>query len=82
MGMKTERRKVPVEELALFEEAGACGTAAVISPIHKVYDPGEDKTYVIGNGEPGPVSTRLYQHLTAIQLGDEPDQHGWVTVLE
>ena len=82
MGLKTERRKVPVEELAEFEEAGACGTAAVISPIHKVFDPQGDKTYVIGNGEPGPVSTRLYEHLTAIQLGDEPDPHGWVTVLD
>ncbi len=82
MGLKTERRKVPVEELAEFEEAGACGTAAVISPIHRVYDPAEDRTYVIGNGEPGPVSEKLYKHLTAIQLGDETDIHGWVTVLD
>ena len=82
MGLKTERRKVPVEELDLFEEAGACGTAAVISPIHRVFDPGTGKTYVIGNGEPGPLSTKLYQKLTAIQLGDEPDRHGWVTILD
>jgi len=82
MGMKTERRKVPVEELGEFEEAGACGTAAVISPIHKVYDPLEDKTYVIGDGTPGPVSRKLYEHLTAIQLGDEPDPHGWVTIVD
>jgi len=82
MGMKTERRKVPVEELGEFEEAGACGTAAVISPIHEVYDPQEDITYVIGDGTPGPVSTKLYEHLTAIQLGDEPDQHGWVTIVD
>jgi branched-chain amino acid aminotransferase len=82
MGLNTERRKVPVEELAEFEEAGACGTAAVISPIHRIYDPQEEKTYVIGNGEPGPVSTQLYHHLTAIQLGDETDTHGWVTIVE
>jgi branched-chain amino acid aminotransferase len=82
MGMKAERRKVPVEELAEFEEAGACGTAAVISPIHKVYDPEGDKTYVIGDGTPGPVSSKLYEQLTAIQTGDEQDLHGWVTIID
>jgi branched-chain amino acid aminotransferase len=82
MGMKAERRKVPVEELAAFEEAGACGTAAVISPIHKVYDPEGGKTYVIGDGTPGPVSYKLYEHLTAIQMGDEEDLHDWVTIVD
>ena len=82
MGLKTERRKVKVEELATFEEAGACGTAAVISPIHIVADPVMRKKYVIGNGEPGPVLTRLYNRLTAVQLGDEQDAFGWITIVE
>ena len=40
MGMKVERRPVPEEELLTFEEAGACGTAAVISPIERIDDVG------------------------------------------
>lgn len=81
MGMKAERRKIPVDELGSFEETGACGTAAVISPIHKIFDPETQKTYVYGDGNPGPVSTKLYHHLTGIQLGDEQDVHGWTTII-
>ncbi|NOY38213.1 MAG: branched-chain amino acid aminotransferase [Chlorobi bacterium] len=82
LGMNTERRKVPVTELETFEETGACGTAAVISPIYKIFDPDTQKTYTYGDGEPGPVSSRLYKKLTAIQQGDEPDLHNWTTVVE
>ncbi len=80
MGIKTERRPVPVEELAEFEETGACGTAAVISPIGKIFDPGTGKVYeYCKDGEPGPVSMKLYNMLTGIQYGDEPDVFGWMT---
>lgn len=83
LGMKVERRQVPVEELASFEEAGACGTAAVISPIERIDDYDEKKSYVFAkDGKPGPVSEKLYNKLRAIQYGDEPDTHGWVTVIE
>jgi branched-chain amino acid aminotransferase len=83
MGMKVERRPVPEEELATFEEAGACGTAAVISPISKIDDLENKKSYVISkDGKPGPWSTKLYTKLRAIQYGDEPDTHNWVTVFE
>ena len=83
MGLKVERRPVPEEELATFEEAGACGTAAVISPIQRIDDLENNKSYVISkDGKPGPVSTRLYNKLRAIQYGDEPDVHGWVTVID
>lgn len=82
-GMKVERRQIPEEELSTFEEAGACGTAAVISPIGKIDDLETGKSYVISkDGKPGPMSTKLYNHLRGIQLGDEPDTHGWVTVLD
>ena len=82
MGMKIERRPVPVEELSTFEEAGACGTAAVISPILRIDDIAEKKTYQFcKDGNPGPVSKKLYDKLRAIQYGDEPDVHGWVTIL-
>ncbi|MDD2226509.1 MAG: branched-chain amino acid aminotransferase, partial [Dysgonamonadaceae bacterium] len=83
MGMKVEQRRVPVEELATFEEAGACGTAAVISPISRIDDLDENKTYVFCKDDsPGPVCEKLYHKLRAIQYGDEPDPYGWVTVLD
>lgn len=83
MGLKVERRPVPLEELSTFEEAGACGTAAVISPIAKIDDVDEGHSYIFSkNGEPGPISEKLYNKLRAIQYGDEPDTYGWVTVLD
>ena len=81
MGLKVERRKVPYEELAEFEEVGACGTAAVISPIKGVFDAEKDKWFKYGE-EPGEWSTKLYNKLRAIQYGDEPDNYGWVEILE
>ena len=82
MGMTVERRHVPEEELATFEEAGACGTAAVISPIERIDDPENNRSYVISkDGKPGPVSTRLYNTLRGIQLGEIDDIHGWNTIV-
>ena len=83
MGMKIEVRPVLEEELSTFEEAGACGTAAVISPIERIDDLELGKSYVISkDGKPGPVCTKLYEKLRAIQYGDAPDLYGWVTVLD
>ena len=79
-GLKVERRKVPYEELSEFEEIGACGTAAVISPIKRIYDYDNGKEFNYGT-EPGKWSTFLYNKLRAIQYGDEPDKWGWVEVL-
>ena len=57
LGMKTERRPVPVEELTDFVETGACGTAAVISPIGKIVDPDKNIIYeYCKDGKPGQVS--------------------------
>ena len=83
IGMKVERRPVLVEELSTFEEAGACGTAAVISPILRIDDVSENKTYEFcKDGEPGAISKKLYDKLRAIQYGDEEDAHNWVTIVE
>lgn len=83
MGMKTERRPIPVEELSSFEEAGACGTAAVISPIAKIVDVATGDVYEFcRDGKPGPTSMKLYQTLLAIQSGDHPDPYGWVEIVE
>lgn len=82
LGLQVERRQVAVEELSTFDEAGACGTAAVISPIERIDDYDTQMTYVFSkDGKPGPICDKLYHKLINIQNGDEPDLHGWVTVL-
>lgn len=80
LGMKVERRPIPEEELDTFEEAGACGTAAVISPISRLDDMETGKTYNFGE-KPGPWSTKLYETLRSIQYGTIDDKHGWTTVV-
>lgn len=83
MGIKVERRHITVEELADVQEAAACGTAAVASPIARIDDLDRNIQYQISkNGEPGPVTTALYNKLRAIQLGEEPDIHNWNTIVE
>jgi branched-chain amino acid aminotransferase len=83
IGMKVEKRPVPLEEIAEFDEVGACGTAAVISPIKKIVDPDTGITYeYCKDGKPGPVSVRLYDKLTSIQYGDEPDPFGWIEIVD
>lgn len=82
MRMKTEIRKIPIEELNTFEEVGACGTAAVISPIKKIVDIHTGKIFeYCKDGKPGPISLKLYQKLQAIQHGDEPDIYGWTDIV-
>lgn len=83
LGLEVEVRPIPEEELSEFDEAGACGTAAVISPIHKIDDLENGKSYLIAkDGKPGPVSEKLYHLYRDIQYGIQPDTHGWVTVLD
>ena len=83
MGMKVERRQIPIEELDTFEEAGACGTAAVISPIERIDDLEMQRSYVIAkDGKPGPICRKLYDMLRGIQYGDIEDRYGWVTIVE
>lgn len=76
-----EVRPVAIEELDDFQEAGACGTAAVISPINKVIDAESGKIYHFGE-VPGPVFTQLYHALQDIQYGRAEDVHGWCDVIE
>lgn len=83
MGMEVIRRQIRVEELSDFEEAGACGTAAVISPVARIDDADTGKSYVFSkDGKPGKVCEKLYHKLRAIQYGDEPDTYGWTTIVE
>ena len=83
MGLQVEERPVPVEELASFEEAGACGTAAVISPIGYVFDIDTEEKITYGDGEQvGPVCQALYNRLQDIQYGRAEDKFGWTVVVE
>ena len=83
MGLVVEERPVPVEELASFEEAGACGTAAVISPIGYVFDIDTEEKITYGNGEEvGPVSLALYNRLRDIQYGRAEDKFSWTVIVE
>jgi branched-chain amino acid aminotransferase len=83
MGYKVERRQIPVEELSEFEEVGACGTAAVISPIGTIYDRDNDKHYeYCKDGNAGPFSRKLYNRLKDIQEGVIEDKFGWNYIVE
>ena len=83
MGMTIEVRQIPEDEIGTFDEAGACGTAAVISPIARIDDLDENKSYIFSkDGKPGPICEKLYNKLRAIQYGDEPDTHKWITIVE
>lgn len=83
LGIEVECRQIPLEELETIQEAAACGTAAVASPIGEIHDLDLNKKYIISkNGEPGPVVTALYNKLRGIQLGEEEDIHGWNTIVE
>lgn len=83
MGLKVECRPVPEDELATFEEAAACGTAAVISPISRIDDPvrGVSYTYTT-DGTVGPWCKKLYNELCAIRKGEAPDTFGWNEIVE
>lgn len=83
MGIEVEARHITVDELAEVQEAAACGTAAVASPVGEIDDLDTGVKYVIArDGKPGPITTKLYNQLRAIQLGEAPDAHGWNTVLD
>ncbi len=79
-GLNPQRRRVAIDEIVDFTEAGCCGTAAVITPIGSIT--WKDKKIVYAkDGKPGPHCTELYNALTAIQVGDAADPHGWVRTI-
>ena len=80
-GLIVEHRPVDVAELATFDECGACGTGAIITPLGKVYDPDTDTTYNFGN-EVGQTLLDLYHSLQDIQYGRVEDTHNWTVLVE
>ena len=78
LGLEVEERPVAKEELKDFAEAGLCGTAAVIPPIGKIVDHGTEICLPSGMEEMGPVTKKLYDTLTGIQMGRIEAPEGWI----
>ena len=78
LGLTVENREVAFEEVKDFAECGLCGTAAVISPVGKINDHGNEICFPSGMEEMGPVTKKLYETLTGIQMGKIEGPEGWV----
>ncbi len=81
LGLEVEEREVFKDELKDFAECGLCGTAAVISPVGKIVDHGEEICLPSGMSAMGPVTQRLYDTLTGIQMGRIEAPAGWIKVI-
>ncbi|MCD8010574.1 MAG: branched-chain amino acid aminotransferase [Lachnospiraceae bacterium] len=82
LGLKVEQREVYLDEVKDFAECGLCGTAAVISPVGKIVDHGKEICMPSGMTEMGPVTKKLYDTLTGIQMGEIEAPEGWIHVIE
>lgn len=78
LGLEVEEREVYLDELGDFAECGLCGTAAVISPVGKIVDHGKEICFPSGMEEMGPVTKKLYETLTGIQMGHIEAPEGWI----
>ena len=78
LGLEAEERPVAFEEVKDFAECGLCGTAAVISPVGKIVDHGNEICFPSGMEEMGPITKKLYDTLTGIQMGRIKAPEGWV----
>ncbi|WP_126177187.1 branched-chain amino acid aminotransferase [Tsuneonella rigui] len=81
-GLHVQEQRYSMEQWAddaatgLLTETFACGTAASITAVGKVAS--SNRTFTIGDGKPGPVSSILRQLVTSVQFGVSPDRHGWL----
>ena len=82
LGLEVEEREVFFDEVKDFAECGLCGTAAVISPVGKIVDHGKEICFPSGMDEMGPVTKKLYETLTGIQMGHLEAPEGWIKVVE
>ena len=81
LGLEVEEREVYFDEVKDFAECGLCGTAAVISPVGKIVDHGKEIWMPSGMTEMGPVTKKLYETLTGIQMGRLEAPEGWIKVI-
>ena len=82
LGLEVEEREVYLEEVKDFAECGLCGTAAVISPVGKIVDHGKEICFPSSMESMGPVTQKLYDTLTGIQMGRLEAPEGWLKVIE
>lgn len=82
LGLEAEEREIYLDEVKDFAECGLCGTAAVISPVGKIVDHGKEICFPSGMTEMGPVTKKLYETLTGIQMGRLEAPKGWLQVIE
>ena len=82
LGLEVEEREVTLEEVKDFAECGLCGTAAVISPVGRINDHGKEINFPSGMEEMGPVTKKLYETLTGIQMGRIEAPEGWIKVIK
>ena len=82
LGLEVEEREVLFDEVKDFAECGLCGTAAVISPVGRINDHGNIITFPSGMDEMGPVTKKLYDTLTGIQMGRIEAPEGWIKVIK
>ncbi|MBQ7562476.1 MAG: branched-chain amino acid aminotransferase [Lachnospiraceae bacterium] len=78
LNIEVEEREVYLSELSDFAECGLCGTAAVVSPVGKIVDHGKEICLPAGMEEMGPVTKKLYDTLTGIQMGTIEAPEGWI----
>lgn len=78
LGLEVEEREIPLSEVSEFAECGLCGTAAVISPVGKIVDHGKEICLPSGMEKMGPVTQKLYDTLTGIQMGRIEAPEGWI----
>ena len=82
LGLEVEEREVYLDEVKDFAECGLCGTAAVISPVGKIVDHGKEICFPSGMEEMGPITKKLYETLTGIQMGRIEAPEGWIKVIK
>ena len=82
LGLEVEERELYLDEVKDFAECGLCGTAAVISPVGKINDHGKEICFPSGMEEMGPITKKLYETLTGIQMGRIEAPKGWIKVIE
>lgn len=82
LGLEVEEREVLFDEVKDFAECGLCGTAAVISPVGKINDHGKEICFPSGMEDMGPITKKLYETLTGIQMGRINAPEGWIKVIK
>lgn len=81
LGLKAEEREIYATELKDFKECALCGTAAVISPVGKVVDHGNEIVFP-AHEQMGEITQKLYDTLTGIQMGRIEAPEGWIKVIQ